>query len=109
MVSTEFEEELRNYTEAELLRCATKYLRMAFIEMSEPSGDEESQEYLDFIYMECVHRGKEWLFDKAQEKCLRESNTFCKLPFKVDEEIKAQSDEVEEVEEDQAIELAESA
>lgn len=77
MVSTEFEEELKEYKDAELLRCAVKYLKLAYMEMAEPGGDDEAQEYLDFIYMECVHRGKEWIFDKAQEACMRESNMFC--------------------------------
>ncbi len=80
MVTTEFEEELKQYKDAELLRCAAKYLKLAYLEMTQPSGDDEAQEYLDFIYMECVHRRKEWIFDKAQEACIRESNLICRVP-----------------------------
>lgn len=74
MLTSEFEEQLEVLTDAELLRQAIRYLRQAYLELEQAGGHDEAQEALDFVYMECSRRGKEWIFDKAQDACLRQGS-----------------------------------
>jgi hypothetical protein len=75
MVTSEFEEALESLTDAELLRQAIKYLRMVYLELEHASDHDDAQEALDYVYMECSRRGKEWIFDKAQDACLRQGSS----------------------------------
>ncbi len=84
MVTVEFEEVLENLNDPELLRYAIKYLRISYQDIDDPDREEETQEILDCIYMECGRRGKGWIFDKAQEACLKEENIFCTIPEPLD-------------------------
>lgn len=81
MVTSEFEERLESLTDAELLRQAIKCLRAVYLELEHASGADEAQEQLDYIYMECSKRGKEWIFDKAQDACARQSGVSCPTPI----------------------------
>jgi hypothetical protein len=75
MLTNELEKHLEGLKDSELLRYASKYLKLAYLEMENPDGSaEDTQEVLDYVYMECTNRGKEWIFDKAQESCLRQLN-----------------------------------
>jgi hypothetical protein len=69
MVTTEFEEALEELKDSELLRYAVKYVVEAYDERN--AQRDEAQDILDSIYMECIRRGKEWIFDKAQEASSR--------------------------------------
>lgn len=73
MLTNELEKHLESLKDAELLRYASKFLKLAYLEMEDPDGSgDDTQEVLDYVYMECTNRGKEWIFDKAQEACLRQ-------------------------------------
>lgn len=74
MLTSDFEAELEALTDAELLRQAIRFLRKAYVEIEHASGTDDAQEALDTIYMECSRRGKEWIFDKAQDACLRQGS-----------------------------------
>ncbi len=82
MVSIECEEELAGLNDSELVKYAMKYLRMAY-EAKENTADnnreENLQDILDCIFMECLDRDKEWIFDKAQEGCLKDIAPFCTM------------------------------
>ena len=80
MVTSEFEEKLESVSDAELLRQAIKYLRMVYLQLDDHGSKEDIQEILDYLYMECSKRGKEWIFDKAQDACVRQSGSVCAVP-----------------------------
>jgi len=74
MLATEFEEEIQDLTDTELLRCAVKYFKLAVLEFEHANGVDDAQEYLDYIFMECSHRGKEWIYDKAEKVSHKRAN-----------------------------------
>ncbi len=71
MISKELADQIEEFKDSELLRFAMKWVGMAFLETSDNGDDPE--EVLDYIYMECSRRGKEWIFDKAQEAFLKQN------------------------------------
>jgi len=83
MVSIELEETLAELNDSDLVKYAMKHLKIAY-EAKENTGengyDENLQDILDCIFMECLERDKEWIFDKAQEGCLKNMPELCKLP-----------------------------
>lgn len=79
MVTTELEELLESVSDAELLRLAIKHLKAVYLQLDRPGTQDDAQEALDFIYMECSKRGKEWIFDKAQDACLRQGAASCSI------------------------------
>lgn len=81
MLTSDFEAELEALTDAELLRQAIRFLRKAYLEIEKAGGSDDAQEALDSIYMECSRRGKEWIFDKAQDACLRQGSTGAAMSF----------------------------
>jgi len=82
MVSIELEEALAEFNDSELVKYAMKYLKMAYEakeHSTDGSCDENLQDILDCIFMECLDRDKEWIFDKAQECCLTTMSPSCKV------------------------------
>ncbi|VAW87833.1 hypothetical protein MNBD_GAMMA16-336 [hydrothermal vent metagenome] len=83
MVSIELEEALAELNDSDLVKYAMKHLKIAY-ETKEHSAeggcDETLQDILDCIFMECLERNKEWIFDKAQEGCLTTMPPSCKVP-----------------------------
>lgn len=71
MVIDEVEEALDQLTDKGLLCEAVKYFRLALAHHGRSDADPE--EMLDFIYVECARRGKEWIYDKAHEAAFKET------------------------------------
>lgn len=78
MISSEFEEELVALSDSELLRQAIKCLKAVYLAENNAATPDDAQEALDYIYMECSRRGQEWIFDKAQDACLRKGSCHAK-------------------------------
>jgi len=78
MISSEFEEELAELSDSELLRQSIKVLKAVYLAETNSAPPDDAQEALDYIYMECSRRGQEWIFDKAQDACLRKGNSRAK-------------------------------
>lgn len=83
MVSIELEEKLTELNDSDLVKYAMKHLKSAY-EIKENTADDDVdetlQDILDCIFMECLERNKEWIFDKAQEGCLKTMPLLCKVP-----------------------------
>lgn len=77
VVNNEVEETLEILSDKTLLQEAVKYFRLTLAQHGVREIDPE--EMLDFIYVECARRGKEWIFDKAHEAAYKE-NTVCSVP-----------------------------
>ncbi|TPW18294.1 MAG: hypothetical protein FD130_324 [Halothiobacillaceae bacterium] len=77
MVSEGFEESLETLKDTELFRYTVSYLHKAYGELEHEVDEEALQEMLDYIYYECSRRGKEWIFDKAQEASLKQDSLAC--------------------------------
>jgi len=71
MNSDEFRETLETLKHSELIRYIQKYVCLSLADVNNPQA--ESHILLDLIYIECVRRDKERLYDKVYE-------TVCKQP-----------------------------
>ncbi len=83
MISIENEEKLTKLNDSELVKYAMKHLKMAYDAKGstiDHSGEEKLQDILDCIFMECLDRDKEWIFDKAQEGCFKDIAPSCTVP-----------------------------
>jgi len=81
MVSPDFEESLEKMKDTELFRQTVHFIHLAYGELDHEVDEEKLQEVLDSIYMECNRRGKEWIFDKAQESSLKHDSVACPISF----------------------------
>lgn len=77
VITNEIEETLETLSDKALLQEAVKYFRLALAQHGRREVDPE--EMLDFIYVECARRGKEWIFDKAHEAAFKEE-MVCSVP-----------------------------
>ena len=83
MVSIEFEEALTELNDSDLMKHAMRYLRIAYEDKTKAgdgSSEDNLQDILDCIFMECLDRDKEWIFDKAQEGCFKTIAPSCTVP-----------------------------
>ena len=81
MVSPDFEDKLEKMKDTELFRQTVHYLHLAYGELDHEVDEDRLQEVLDSIYLECTRRGKEWIFDKAQETSLKYDSVACPISF----------------------------
>lgn len=70
MTSDELREQLETLKDSELVRHIQKYVCLSLAEADNPAA--ESHAMLDLIYVECLNRGKERLYDKVYESVCRE-------------------------------------
>lgn len=81
MVGPDFEESLERMKDTELFRQTVHYLHLAYGELDHEVDEDQLQDVLDSIYLECTRRGKEWIFDKAQEASLKHDTVACPVTF----------------------------
>jgi hypothetical protein len=72
----EFRETLETLKDSELIKTVQKYVCLSLSDASNPTAN--SHTLLDLIYVECIRRGKERLYDKAYESVCRKP-TVCKV------------------------------
>lgn len=77
MNNEEFRDHLENLKDSELVRQIQKYVCMSLADVSDPGA--ESHVMLDLIYVECLRRGKERLYDKIYENVCRQPQ-LCEVP-----------------------------
>ena len=81
MVSPDFEESLERMKDTELFRQTVHYIHLAYGELDHEVDEDQLQDVLDSIYLECTRRNKEWIFDKAQEASLKHDTVACPISF----------------------------
>ena len=70
MNSNELREQLETLKESELIKQIQRYVCQSLADADDPAA--ESHVMLDLIYVECLNRGKERLYDKVYESVCRE-------------------------------------
>lgn len=70
MNSDEFREKLETLKDSELIRQIQRYVCWSLADADNPGA--ESHVMLDLIYVECLNRGKERLYDKVYESVCRQ-------------------------------------
>jgi len=70
MNSDEFREHLETLKDSELVRQIQKYVCQSLADGDDPGA--QSHIMLDLIYVECLNRGKERLYDKVYESVCRQ-------------------------------------
>lgn len=72
----EFRETLETLKDSELIKYVQKYVCLSLADASNPLAN--SHTLLDLVYVECIRRGKERMYDKAYESVCRRPNV-CKV------------------------------
>ena len=72
----EFRETLETLKDSELIKYVQRYVCLSLADAEDPSAN--SHTLLDLIYVECIRRKKERLYDKAYESVCRKP-TVCKV------------------------------
>ena len=72
----EFRETLETLKDSELIKYVQKYVCLSLADTGKPSAN--SHTLLDLVYVECMRRGKERLYDKAYESVCRHPDV-CKV------------------------------
>ena len=76
MNSDDFREMLETLRDAELIQQIQKYVCLSLADVNNSAAD--SHTMLDLIYVECVRRGRERLYDKVYENVCRQPQV-CKV------------------------------
>ena len=72
----EFRETLETLKDSELIKYVQKYVCLSMADASDTLAN--SHTLLDLVYVECIRRGKERLYDKAYESVCRQPQV-CKV------------------------------
>ena len=72
----EFRETLETLKDSELIKYIQKYVCLSLADADNPAA--QSHTLLDLIYVECIRRNKERLYDKAYESVCRQP-AVCKV------------------------------
>jgi hypothetical protein len=72
----DFRETLETLKDSELIKYVQKYVCLSLADAEDPTAN--SHTLLDLIYVECIRRKKERLYDKAYESVCRQP-AVCKV------------------------------